>query len=79
MAQGRDSCAPAAERRGLGAVPGAAASAAGGQGRFSPLRQAQQDYFDIERILEWHQFGTYDRFIAHHKQLLTRLNTMMKK
>ena len=26
-------------------------------------RLAQQDYFDIERILEWHQFGTYDRFL----------------
>jgi hypothetical protein len=50
-----------------------------GQGRFSALRQAQQDYFDIERILEWHQFGTYDRFIAHHKQLLARLNAMLAK
>jgi arylsulfatase A-like enzyme len=49
----------------------------GGQGRFSALRQAQQDYFDIERILEWHQFGTYDRFSAHHKQLLARLNAML--
>jgi hypothetical protein len=60
-------------------APGAAAAAAGGQGRFSALRLAQQDYFDIERILEWHQFGTYDRFIAHHKQLLARLNAMMAK
>lgn len=59
----------------LGAAPGAASTA----GRFSALRQAQQDYFDIERILEWHQFGTYDRFIAHHKQLLARLNGMLKK
>jgi hypothetical protein len=59
-------------------APGAAATT-GGQGRFSALRQAQQDYFDIERILEWHQFGTYDRFIAHHKQLLTRLNAMLSK
>lgn len=56
-----------------------AASASGGQGRFSALRLAQQDYFDIERILEWHQFGTYDRFIAHHKQLLARLNGMLNK
>src|SRR5262245_11216835 len=61
------------------ASPGAASAAAGGQGRFSALRQAQQDYFDIERILEWHQFGTYDRFIAHHKQLLGRLNALLKK
>jgi hypothetical protein len=61
------------------ASPGAAAAAAGGQGRFSALRQAQQDYFDIERILEWHQFGTYDRFIAHHKELLARLNRMLQK
>ena len=42
-------------------------------------REQQQDYFDIERILEWHQFGTYDRFIAHHKQLLARLNAMLPK
>jgi hypothetical protein len=62
----------------LTAAPGAA-STSGGQGRFSALRLAQQDYFDIERILEWHQFGTYDRFIAHHKQLLARLNGMLKK
>ncbi len=50
-----------------------------GQDRFSALGQAEQDYFDIERILEWHQFGTYDRFIAHHKQLLSRLNSMSPK
>jgi len=62
----------------LTAAPGAA-PARGGQGRFSALRQAQQDYFDIERILEWHQFGTYDRFIAHHKELLARLKTMSPK
>ena len=62
----------------LTSAPGAA-STTGGQGRFSALRQAQQDYFDIERILEWHQFGTYDRFIAHHKQLLARLNAMLPK
>ncbi len=62
----------------LTAAQGAAASTTG-QGRFSALGQAQQDYFDIERILEWHQFGTYDRFIAHHKQLLARLNAMLPK
>jgi hypothetical protein len=62
----------------LTSAPGAG-STSGGQGRFSALRLAQQDYFDIERILEWHQFGTYDRFIAHHKQLLARLNAMLKK
>jgi hypothetical protein len=62
----------------LTGVPGAA-SAAGGQGRFSALRLAQQDYFDIERILEWHQFGTYDRFIAHHRQLLARVTAMLPK
>jgi hypothetical protein len=60
----------------LKAMPGAATA---GQGRFSPLDQAQRDYFDIERILEWHQFGTYDRFIAHHKELLARLNAMLRK
>ena len=62
----------------LKAAPGAAA-ASGQGGRFSPLGQAQEDYFDIERILEWHQFGTYDRFIAHHKELLARLNKMLQK
>ena len=61
----------------LKAAPAAASTA--GQGQFSALGQAQQDYFDIERILEWHQFGTYDRFIAHHKQLLARLNAMLPK
>jgi hypothetical protein len=60
----------------LKAKPGAATA---GQGRFSPLEQAQRDYFDIERILEWHQFGTYDRFIAHHRELLARLNAMLVK
>jgi hypothetical protein len=62
----------------LTAAQGAAATS-GGQGRFSALRQAQQDYYDIERILEWHTFGTYDRFIAHHKQLLARLKAMAGK
>jgi hypothetical protein len=61
----------------LKAAPGAAPTT--GQGRFSPLGQAEQDYFNIERILEWHQFGTYDRLIAHHKQLLARLNAMSQK
>ena len=44
----------------------------------SPIAQAQRDYFRIERILEWYQFGTYDRLIAHHKKLLDRLNAMAK-
>jgi len=60
----------------LQTVPGASTAR---QGRFSGLDQAQRDYFDIERILEWHEFGTYDRFIAHHKQLLARLNAMLSK
>ena len=55
------------------------AAGGGGQGRISALRLAQQDFSDIERILEWHQFGTYDRFIAHHKELLARLKTMAAK
>lgn len=59
------------------AAPGAAANAPGGDARYSPLRLAQRDYYDIERILEWRQFGTYDRFIAHHKALLARLNAML--
>ena len=42
----------------------------------SPLAQAERDYYRIERILEWYQFGTYDRLINHHKQLLARLNAM---
>ncbi len=42
----------------------------------SPLAQAERDFYRIERILEWHQFGTYDRLIAHHKALLQRLNAM---
>jgi len=61
----------------LKATPGAASTARPGE--FSALDQAQRDYFDIERILEWHQFGTYDRFITHHKQLLARLNAMLQK
>jgi len=61
----------------LDAAPGAARNGPGGDVRYSPLRQAHQDYFDVERILEWRQFGTYDRFIAHHKALLARLNTMI--
>jgi hypothetical protein len=58
----------------LTAAQGAAASTSG-QGRFSALGQAREDYFDIERILEC----TYDRLIAHHKQLLARLNAMSPK
>jgi hypothetical protein len=61
----------------LDAAPGAASQGPGGDVRYSPLRQAHQDYFDIERILEWRQFGTYDRFIAHHRELLARLNAMI--
>jgi hypothetical protein len=61
----------------LDAAPGAAGSGPGGDARYSTLRLAHQDYFDIERILEWRQFGTYDRFIAHHKALLARLNGML--
>ncbi|HUN69854.1 MAG TPA: hypothetical protein VMU46_13725, partial [Burkholderiales bacterium] len=61
----------------LDAIPGVGGRGPGGDVRYSALRQAHQDYFDIERILEWHQFGTYDRFIAHHKELLARLNAML--
>jgi len=51
-------------------------SGRGGMRDMSPLAQAERDYFRIERILEWHQFGTYDRLIAHHQRLLRRLNSM---
>jgi hypothetical protein len=44
----------------------------------SPLSQADRDYFRIERILEWYQFGTYDRLIAHHKELLQRLTVLSR-
>jgi hypothetical protein len=42
----------------------------------SPLAVAEKDYYRIERILEWYQFGTYDKLIDHHKELLARLKTM---
>ena len=51
-------------------------SGRGGLRDMSPLGQAERDFFRIERILEWHQFGTYDRLIAHHQHLLQRLNSM---
>ena len=56
----------------------AAGGAARGRGGrdMSPLAQAERDYYRVERILEWHQFGTYDRLIAHHKRLLERLKAM---
>ena len=64
----------------LAKLKAAAGPPAGGQaGRFSPLGEAERDYFNVERILEWHQFGTYDRLIAHHKRLLARLSAMGKR
>lgn len=29
---------------------------------------SEQDYYRIERILEWNKCGTYDRMIDHHKR-----------
>ena len=39
----------------------------------SPVAEAERDFYRVERILEWHQFGTYDRLLAHHRQLLQRV------
>jgi hypothetical protein len=51
----------------------APAAGRGNRQSSSPVAEAERDFYRIERILEWHQFGTYDRLIAHHKQLLQRL------
>lgn len=41
----------------------------------SPVAEAERDFYRVERILEWYQFGTYDRLIAHHRRLLQRLTS----
>jgi len=41
--------------------------------RKARLAAAESEYYRIERILEWHKFGTIDKLIDHHKQLLQSL------
>ena len=50
-----------------------ASPGARGNRQSSPAADAERDFYRVERILEWHQFGTYDRLISHHQRLLQRV------
>jgi hypothetical protein len=39
------------------------------------LAQAEHDFWGLDRILHWHQFGTVDRLLAHNRSVLEKLST----
>ncbi len=48
---------------------------AGSPAMKTKVAEADKDFYRIERILEWERFGTIDKLIDHHRQLLQRLNS----
>jgi hypothetical protein len=38
------------------------------------LAEAQRDFYGIDRILHWDQFGTVDKLIAHDRKVLERID-----
>lgn len=37
---------------------------------------AERDFYGIERILEWHRFGSVERLLAHNRGVLHKLSTL---
>ncbi len=38
------------------------------------LAEAERDFFGIDRILHWYQFGTVDKLLAHDRKVLEKLS-----
>ena len=38
------------------------------------LAEAERDFWGLDRILHWHQFGTVDRLLAHNRSVLEKLS-----
>lgn len=52
-----------------------------GDALFKKLRReaaAERDYFGLERILEWHRFGSIDKLITHNRSVLRKLSKESK-
>jgi len=39
------------------------------------LAQAERDFWGLDRILHWYQFGTVDKLLAHDRSVLEKLST----
>ena len=37
------------------------------------LEQVEREYYDLDRILQWHTFGSTDKLIDHAEAVLKRL------
>jgi hypothetical protein len=52
-----------------------------GDALFKKLRReaaAERDYFGLERILEWHRFGSVEKLITHNRSVLRKLSKESK-
>ena len=39
------------------------------------LAEAQRDFYGLDRILHWYQFGTVDKLMAYDRKVLERLES----
>ena len=39
----------------------------------SVLADVEKNFYDVEKILRWHQFGTVEKLIAHNREVLNRI------
>ena len=39
----------------------------------SVLAKVEKDFYDVEKILRWRQFGTVEKLIAHNREVLKRI------
>jgi len=37
------------------------------------LADVEKDFYDVEKILRWRQFGTVEKLIAHNREVLKRI------
>jgi hypothetical protein len=37
------------------------------------LAEVERDFYDVERLLQWHKFGTVQKLVAHNRQVLAKI------
>jgi len=37
------------------------------------LAEVERDFYDVERLLQWHRFGTVAKLVAHNRQVLAKI------
>jgi hypothetical protein len=42
------------------------------------LAEVDRDFYDVERILQWHKFGTVQKLVAHNRQVLARIPASLR-